>query len=368
MKYLLGFLYVLLFISCEDKNVSLVLPVEELSYNSLISRNEQDNYIKIPSKVDELNTNDAVEEFIQTADTNFRQFYLRPFKDLDMYGNGECDSKRDSIFNILVNKYKIDKNFCKTDFDKNGYTDLLVMGRWEYPVSGSLNQKKYIENFYVIMNFGHNPAKVLNVGRGSILPILRKIKGDDFLDLHRQVQDYDYSGSSKKVAHDSTTVLKWTSIGFAEYNPAPKDYKIETIQFNSGPCYGQCPVYEFTIYKNGLAIFYADYYNFPNEYYTCKRNTVYSSNIKHKDINNLFYHLNYLDFPTLENSFSIGGSDMSKALLIITYDNGKVKMISDYGLSGTYGLRTLYAFMQDLRFNQEWKEVDKPKEPRLKDY
>lgn len=366
MKYFTGLLCVLLLISC-DKNASFSLPQEEPTYSSL-NRNKPANYVMKPSKVDELNTNDAVEEFIRTTDTNFRQFYLRPFKDLDMYGDGESDSKGDSIFNTLVNTYKVNKNFYKTDFDKNGYTDLLVMGRWEYLVPGSPNQKRYIENFYVIMNFGHKPAKVLNIGRGSILPILKKINGNNFLDLHRQVRDYDYSGSSVKVAHDSVTVLQWATIGFAEYNPTPKDYNIETIQFFRGPCFGHCPMYEFAIHKDGSALFYADQNNFTDEYNTCRSDVVYSSHIRVKDLSNLIYFLNYLDFPTLEHSFSIGGSDMSKALLIITYDNGKVKKISDYGLSGTYGLRTLYAFMQELRFNQKWRGIENPNKIRIKGY
>jgi hypothetical protein len=366
MKYFTGLLCVLLYISC-DKNASFGVSGEEPAYSSL-NKNEYADYVVKPSKVDKLYTNDAVEEFIHTTDTNFRQFYLRPFKDLDMYGDGESDSKGDSIFNTLVNKYKVNKNFYKTDFDKNGYTDLLVMGRWEYLVSGSPNQKRYIENFYVIMNFGLEPAKVLNVGRGSILPILKKINGNNFLDLHREVRDYDYSGNSVKVAHDSVTVLQWATIGFTEYNSVPKDYNIETIQFFRGPCFGQCPMYEFTIHKDGSALFYADQDNFPNEYYTCRSGVVYSSQIKIKDLSSLIYFLNYLDFPTLQHSFSIGGSDMSEALLIITYDNGKVKKINDYGLSGTYGLRTLYAFMQELRFNQKWEEVENPNKIRIKYY
>ena len=364
MKYLSGLLCVLLFISCEGKNASFSMPGEqEPSYN-LLSRKDQANHVMIPSKVDWLNTNDEVEQFIHEADTNFRNFYLRPLKDLDMYGDKDDG---DSIFSSLVDKYKIDKNFYKTDIDNNGYTDMLVMGRWEYPLHGYAN-KKHISDSYIIMNYGHKLVKFLRVSRQSSLPVLRKMNGKIFLDLHRPVKDYDYSGSGVKVARDSVTVLQWASIGFAEYNPAPKDYKIEIIQFKSGPCFGSCPVYEFTIRNDGSALFYADQHNFPNEYYTCRENTVYSSSISHNDLSSMIYFLNYLDFPTLEQRYSTSGSDMATVVLSITYDNGKVKTIGDYGCSGTYGLRTLYTFMQELRFNQNWKEITNPKEVRMKGY
>ena len=39
----------------------------------------------------------------------------------------------------------------------------------------------------------------------------------------------------------------------------------------------------------------------------------------------------------------------------VTYDNGKVKSIRDYGLLGTYGLDRVYQLLFELRENQKWE-------------
>ena len=41
--------------------------------------------------------------------------------------------------------------------------------------------------------------------------------------------------------------------------------------------------------------------------------------------------------------------------LKITYDNGKTKIIHDYGLIGTFGLDRTYEMLFNLRKNQTWK-------------
>lgn len=42
--------------------------------------------------------------------------------------------------------------------------------------------------------------------------------------------------------------------------------------------------------------------------------------------------------------------------LKITFNNGKVKTISDYGMIGTNGLKILYEKLAELRFNQKWQK------------
>jgi hypothetical protein len=65
--------------------------------------------------------------------------------------------------------------------------------------------------------------------------------------------------------------------------------------------------------------------------------------------------LNYLDFPSLKDSYAVNWTDDQTSVLKITYNNGKVKEIKDYGLIGTLGLSRVYSILFDLRENQQWK-------------
>ena len=64
--------------------------------------------------------------------------------------------------------------------------------------------------------------------------------------------------------------------------------------------------------------------------------------------------LNYIYFETLQDNFAVTWTDDQTATLKITYDSGKVKSISDYGLIGTYGLDRVYQLLYELRENQKW--------------
>ena len=72
---------------------------------------------------------------------------------------------------------------------------------------------------------------------------------------------------------------------------------------------------------------------------------------KYNDIVNL---LNYIDFESLKDNYSVSWTDDQTATITITYDNGKVKSISDYGLIGTFGLDRVYQLLFELRDNQKW--------------
>jgi len=65
--------------------------------------------------------------------------------------------------------------------------------------------------------------------------------------------------------------------------------------------------------------------------------------------------LNYIDFETLQDNYAVNWTDDQTAKLKVTYDNGKVKSIRDYGLLGTYGLDRVYQLLFELRENQKWE-------------
>lgn len=173
------------------------------------------------------------------------------------------------------------------------------------------------------------------------------------------------------MVHKTLTVLNGSLV---EYNANPEAHGIEKLVVEMEPCFGTCPIFTLTIEGNGGAIFQAEAYNFSDEspkatrkikpgehpesdynlYRSIYNEGTYKGRIRKADKDAVFSLLNYLDFPRLKNEYAIMATDMPGATLTITYDGGKVKRISDYGKSGTYGLESLYDKLEALRFNQEW--------------
>jgi len=49
-----------------------------------------------------------------------------------------------------------------------------------------------------------------------------------------------------------------------------------------------------------------------------------------------------MDLPSLKSNYSLSATDQNTALLHVYFEDGSVKKISDYGFSGTVGLKCLY--------------------------
>ena len=131
-------------------------------------------------------------------------------------------------------------------------------------------------------------------------------------------------------------------------------YNIEKIEYQTTRCFGTCPQFNIVIDKFKNASLDAQHYNIKGENgKEIKGN--YKAIIKDKDFEEIVNLLNDINFPNLNDKYNIGRKDYPSCFLTITYDNVKVKKISDYGLSGTTGLKKLYDLLFELRFNQEWK-------------
>ncbi len=55
-----------------------------------------------------------------------------------------------------------------------------------------------------------------------------------------------------------------------------------------------------------------------------------------------------------KDKYAVNWTDDQASILEITFDNGKVKKIYDYGLIGTFGLDRVYQLLFKLRENQKW--------------
>lgn len=177
------------------------------------------------------------------------------------------------------------------------------------------------------------------------------------------------------MPHLKNVLLTVRNGGLVEYNATPVRHHIRKISFSKSVCFGRCPAYDLTIDQNGKTVFFAHAYNFSDElpkanrklrkgetyenmgyetYQELHSEGTYQCVIGKQDLDTLFSLIDYLDFPRLREGYSIPVTDNPTAEITITYDDGKVKKIRDYGERGTYGLRTLYRLMDELRFSQKW--------------
>lgn len=344
MKIIKLFLIVLVFASCKKET--------ELTQISVIKT----PYAKTPiiqSEVDKLKTKSEIEIFIQKSDTNYKKYELKNLQDFNR------STSNDSANKVLANKLNVKTNYTKADFDNNGYTDLLAIGDNHDCTSfrpGIEGEESCSFSPIVLMNNGKNKPKIFHIDKefgNSMVPKVEYINSQPFLVIHKQ----KLVDEKKRKYSDSKTILTFKFGDFIEYNENPKKNKITKIEFNTSGCFGSCPVYKLTLNRDSLSVFNAQYYNFnkDDDAGHGKEEGVFSTKISKVEFDKLEELINYCDFENLKKEYYVMHTDDQTGDLKVTFNNGKVKTISDYGMIGTYGLKNLYQKLAELRFNQKWK-------------
>ena len=289
----------------------------------------------IRSKIDSLNSNAAVEKLIRSFDKDYQRFSLKPITEFNgRFGTNDlCKNIADSL--------KITQSFYKADFDKNGYTDLLAIGEY------------YDFHLFVVMNYGHDSLQLNNLTRRTFqYCTFPKILNDTII-------RYYYMSPSDWRRKDTTTSLEYSDLifkygDFIEYNPQPAKLAIEKIEYQTTICFGTCPQFDISIENDRSAVFKALAYNWESSSSKEIKGT-FKTILKSDAFDEITGLLNYVDFPGLKDDYAVNWTDDQTCTLTITYDGGKVKKISDYGLIGTFGLDRLYQLLFALRFNQHWE-------------
>lgn len=287
------------------------------------------------SKIDSLKTETEAENLINTILNESKSFKIKKIADFNEQRgqNDFCKRMADSL--------NIGQSFYKADFDNNGYTDLMGIGDY------------YDFSIFIVMNYGKNSLKLNKLTRRSFQNCtFPKIKNDSIIQYY-YMSEPDWDNEEKPKLLKKDLIFKYGD--FIEYNSNPASYDIEKIDYQTGACFGTCPQFHISIDKGRNGSLKAEYYNID----IAKSNKEIVGNFKtlvtknnYDEIVNL---LNYIDFPDLKDQYSVGWTDDQSSTLKITYNNGKVKEIKDYGLIGTYGLDRIYSLLFDLRFNQNWK-------------
>lgn len=277
----------------------------------------------LANKIDNLETDEDIESFIHKQDKEFKDFYIVSIKTL------YYDTLQQKIADSLGVK-----SWQKVDFDNNGLSDLLIYG-----MKGG---KSYL--LAVIDEGKEFTFHSLNRGFDDIyFPVVKTIDKQVFL-FHNKRCDFCFN-DEKKVISTDTLIYKFGN--FIENNFNPLSYKIEKIEYSTTMCFGTCPVFELEINSDRTAKYNAIQYN--------DKTGKFKTRIDTANFNSIFSLLNYIDFPNLKDKYSVNWTDDQSCTLTITYDNGKRKKITDYGLIGSYGLGIIYNKLFALRKNQKWK-------------
>ncbi|MBI4931483.1 MAG: hypothetical protein HY841_12010 [Bacteroidetes bacterium] len=273
------------------------------------------------NKIDSLTTDKDVFAFVQ-------QFFP-DFKGFDEYYN-ETIKISDSL--------KV-RNWTKTDIDNNGETDLLVFRGNDLP------------NILTLLSFNGTYKKIsakYHCKYQFIYPIVKTIDNKKLLLLYSQEQ----TGYDPNTKHFTYTKLACETLTiknnlFLNYIQSPRHYDIEKIEIkNDGICEGNCP-------RINISINLKTFENIcSKQMYWDSTPKNFTGQLTQNEIKNILSLLDYSNFSDFNSKYEIGCTDQTTTTLIITYDNGKIKNIEDYGSSGNFTLAEIY----DIVYNIKWIE------------
>jgi hypothetical protein len=283
-------------------------------------------YVKYHDKIDDIQNVHQIELLLKSIDKDYSNFKIT---DLSASSDEDCKRIYDSLH---IQQYS------KSDFDKNGYTDLLVIG------------ERYNQSIVCILGYGENKFTINRLTRRSFqdcsFPIVTTENHENFIDYYyfKPTENWREYDTSKTL---QSKKLTYKFGDFIEYNLNPKKYSIKKIEYETTMCFGTCPVFNLTINADHSARYEAVKYN--------KHNGKFKGTIDDKSFQELTELLNYIDFPGLKDNYSVRWTDDQTFTLKITYNNGLKKVITDYGKLGTFGLERVYNILFSLRESQKWK-------------
>jgi len=317
------------------------------------------------NKIDSLKSDKEVEGFIESL---FQKIY-----NVDRYTFSL--KKPDSVTNYIPCDSTIyfDSNLWKKiDFNKDGFTDLFAILYQRDTINSSFPSY----TVYVVIDLGKDKFQLIKIPQYFMINcysvklmlvenepclIYRYYKSEYTIDTLPAFDTvnipFDSLGGTMtmpktqinyfQVGKTDTLIYKFG--GFVELKTQNRmSPEIESIYFRTTPCYGDCPVFDINIFKDGLATYVR---NQDSEGYSGN----FKCTINLPKLNEIFDLIKYLSVSDLEDSYFINATHMQTMKLSINFSNGKTKTIEDYGHRGTMGLIRLYDLLSELRHNQKWE-------------
>lgn len=279
----------------------------------------------LANKIDKLVTDHDVERFLHKQRKGLQRFYFDATTNL--YACAALQQIADSLGM---------QPWQKLDFDQNGLTDLFAYG--------------FIEGesiLIALMDMGPSfRLHSLNIETidDILFPVMGTIDNHTCLFLSHAKE---YCGGFEDCILKTDTLI-YAYGHFIEPNYTGISYDIEKITYSTSMCLGKCPIFELEINADRTATYHAIQFN--------GKTGTFKTTIREQDYNALILLLNYTNFPHLKGQYAIKWTDDQAANLKITYNNGNVKEISDYGLIGTYGLIQIHRHLFSMRKKQRWKK------------
>lgn len=121
-------------------------------------------------------------------------------------------------------------------------------------------------------------------------------------------------------------------------------------------CYGNCPVYKITLFRNGDALLEA-------KAFMAQPTGTYKGRVYPRDYARLCLALERFRFANMKGDYRAGWTDDATCIVTAT-SKDRVKVVSDYGEVGPVELWTIQAAIDQVRERIQWSpavgDVPKP--------
>jgi Domain of unknown function (DUF6438) len=282
-----------------------------------------------PNLIDSIKTANQLSNLISKIDYRYKDFKINEDLKFENRYSGKNYKK-------IADSLKV-QPWTKADFDNNGLTDILIIGTWTD------------HHVICILDKGNTHYEIKSITRQSFqdctFPI---VKNDKIIYYFESNPDRENWSKPRKL---ESIILTYQYGDFIEENQKPATHKIEKIDYSTSGCFGTCPIFNLKINSDRTSEWFADMYN---EIDKKELKGSFQTTIAQDKFDELINLLNYIDFTELKDNYAVSWTDDQSSTLKITYDNGKIKSINDYGLIGTYGLDRVYQQLFKLRENQKW--------------
>jgi len=291
------------------------------------------------AQIDNLKTPDEVVRFVHKVAPDYGSISSK-------FGSRRISN---ASFDSLVRADQL-RPIEKVDLDGNGLTDLIFNGSsFSYSNSDSFPQPLSL----AILSFEKDSFCVRDLSLDRSEDI---VANSLLLDGRRYIRTIratlKYNGDDyRKVYYIDT--LDWQFNAFIERKP-PVKRKVERIDYIGWNGLAFMENMTLRIIGDSVRLKKERFEGFDD----LNRGGVYLTRLDSNIDNRLYGLLDAIDFVQLKDSFDVGGSDATTGSLKIRYDDGQEKLITDYGLSGTYGLAALHQLLFGLIGNQRWINSD----------
>lgn len=271
-----------------------------LTFFQICKGQAENNALYKPNLIDSITTGEQLNALISKLDNRYKDFKVNEeLKFESRYSRKNYKKIADSL-NV--------QPWTKADFDSNGLTDILVIGR--------------ISN-------NHSIICILDKGnKYEFKPITRRsFQENTFPIVVNNTIKYYFESEPDRVNWNKPRELQQITLtykfgDFIEESKNTTTHTIEKLEYSTTGCLGTCSIFDLTINADRTSVWNAKRHNkIGNKEYE----GIFKTKITQDKFDELLDLLNYIDFTRLKDNYAVNWTDDQGSTLKITYDNGKSK-------------------------------------------